>query len=91
MNTLVPSYRDEPSEMEGYPMRAWHVEVYLLNQNGEEVPANIFEKAVYKLHPSFGKQRATQSMFISIHSHVTYLLCVSISLSTSADRLGMSI
>ena len=43
-------------------MRAWHIEVYLLNHNGEEVPANVFEKAVYKLHPSFGKQRATQSM-----------------------------
>ena len=66
MNDLLPldGRSDEPSEVEGFPMRAWHIEVYLLNHNGEEVPANVFEKAVYKLHPSFGKQRATQSMWI---------------------------
>lgn len=46
--------------MEGFPMRGWSIEVYLLNENGEEVAANVFDKVIYKLHPSFEK-RATQS------------------------------
>lgn len=41
-------------------MRAWSIEIYLVNEHGEEVPANIFDKAQYRLHPSFEK-RALQS------------------------------
>ncbi|KAF2462099.1 yeats family-domain-containing protein [Lineolata rhizophorae] len=51
---------DEPSQVEGFPMRAWNIELYLVNDAGEEVPANIFDKVTYKLHPSFEK-RATQT------------------------------
>lgn len=40
-------------------MRQWSIQISLLNHDGEEVPATIFEKATYKLHPSFDK-RATQ-------------------------------
>lgn len=40
-------------------MRQWSIQISLLNHEGEEVPATIFEKATYKLHPSFDK-RATQ-------------------------------
>ena len=49
-------------------MRAWNIEVYLLNEHGEEVPASVFEKATYKLHPSFGKRQAQseRQIFLSI-------------------------
>lgn len=40
-------------------MRQWSIQIVLLNHDGEEVPATVFEKATYKLHPSFEK-RATQ-------------------------------
>lgn len=56
-------HSDKPSGVEGFPLRQWNIEIVLLNENGEEVPATIFEKAVYKLHPSFDK-RATQSTSI---------------------------
>ncbi|EOD51147.1 YEATS domain-containing protein [Neofusicoccum parvum] len=52
---------DKPQQMEGFPMRAWSIEIWLLNEQGEEVPANIFERATYRLHPSFEK-RAVQSL-----------------------------
>ncbi|KAJ9638877.1 transcription factor TFIIF complex subunit Tfg3 [Coniosporium tulheliwenetii] len=42
--------------MEGFPMRAWSIEIYLVNEHGEDVPANIFDKAQYRLHPSFEKR-----------------------------------
>lgn len=44
---------DKPSEMEGFPMKSWNIEIYLLDDAGEEKPANCFTKAVYNLHPSF--------------------------------------
>jgi transcription initiation factor IIF auxiliary subunit len=49
------------SGVEGFPLRSWSIEIYLLNENGEQVPANLFDKVVYRLHPSFG-ERANQSM-----------------------------
>ena len=33
----------------------------MLNQHGEQIAANVFEKAVYKLHETFDT-RQTQSM-----------------------------
>jgi hypothetical protein len=47
----------EPSQVEGYPMRAWSIEIFLLDENGQEVTANCFEKATYNLHPSFEKNK----------------------------------
>lgn len=47
--------------MEGFPLRSWSIELYLLNEHGEEVPATLFDKVIYRLHPSFG-ERANQSM-----------------------------
>lgn len=35
-----------------------------MNEKGALVPANIFDKVTYHLHPSFG-ERATQGMFWS--------------------------
>lgn len=51
---------DKPSEVEGFPQREWWIEVYLVNDKGELVPANIFDKVIYHLHPSFDT-RAVQS------------------------------
>jgi hypothetical protein len=51
---------DKPSEVEGFPQRSWHIEVWLVNDKGELVPANVFDKVTFHLHPSFG-ERATQS------------------------------
>ncbi|CAO1599125.1 transcription factor TFIIF complex subunit Tfg3 [Xanthoria calcicola] len=50
----------KPSGVEGFPMRSWKISLVLLNENdGSEMPATIFEKATYKLHPTFG-DRETQ-------------------------------
>lgn len=43
------------------PLRKWTIEIVLLGPHGEQLPANIFEKAVYKLHETFG-DRQMQSM-----------------------------
>ncbi|SCU82772.1 LADA_0C07866g1_1 [Lachancea dasiensis] len=37
----------------GLPLREWKVEIWMLNTDGEEIAANIFEKCVYHLHPTF--------------------------------------
>ncbi|KAL8938562.1 MAG: hypothetical protein Q9211_003151 [Gyalolechia sp. 1 TL-2023] len=43
------------SGVEGYPMRSWNIRIVLVHENtGEDVTANVFEKATYKLHPTFG-------------------------------------
>ncbi|RMZ70692.1 transcription initiation factor TFIID subunit 14 [Pyrenophora seminiperda CCB06] len=47
----------EPSMVEGFPMREWSIEVWLLDDQGNEVMPNVFDKAVYNLHPSFEKVR----------------------------------
>ena len=44
---------DKPAVNEGFPMKQWTVEVYILDQDGKEKPARCFTKAVYHLHPSF--------------------------------------
>lgn len=42
-------------------MRRWNIQIFLLNEHGEEIPASIFSKVVYKLHPTFEK-RAVQGI-----------------------------
>jgi len=44
---------DKPAVMEGFPMKSWNIEIYLLDEAGNEKPATCFTKAVYNLHPSF--------------------------------------
>ena len=51
------SNSDKPSGVEGFPLRRWSIQIVLLNEHGEEVPATIFEKATYKLHPSFNERQ----------------------------------
>lgn len=48
--------------MEGFPMRSWSIEIWLLNDQGQEVAANCFEKAVYNLHPSFEKNKQSEEI-----------------------------
>jgi len=48
---------DEPADVEGFFIRTWSVQVCLLTEAGEEMPANIYKKVVYNLHPSFGKRQ----------------------------------
>ncbi|KAJ5783030.1 hypothetical protein N7457_004804 [Penicillium paradoxum] len=65
----VPSVRiccgrgDKPSEVEGFPQRSWHMELWLVSDKPENkgalIPANVFDKVTFNLHPSFGA-RATQ-------------------------------
>ncbi|KAK0621423.1 transcription initiation factor IIF-like protein [Bombardia bombarda] len=50
---------DKPAEHEGFPMKEWTVEIFVLDQDGRERPAKCFTKAVYHLHPSFAN--ATQT------------------------------
>jgi len=40
-------------EVEGYPMKLWNIEIFLLDEAGNPIEASIFTKAVYNLHPSF--------------------------------------
>ncbi|KAF1814831.1 transcription initiation factor subunit [Eremomyces bilateralis CBS 781.70] len=43
------------------PLRSWSVELYVLHEgSGEEMPAVVFDKVEYNLHPSFEK-RAKQT------------------------------
>lgn len=39
--------------MENYPMRQWLIEISMLNEQGQPVPANILDKVTYTLHPTF--------------------------------------
>lgn len=44
----------------GMPWRAWNTVIYALDEQGNEVPAAMFDKVIYRLHESFG-DRAIQS------------------------------
>lgn len=38
-------------------MRQWSIEIWLLDDQGNEVLPNVFEKCTYNLHPSFDKNK----------------------------------
>lgn len=42
-----------PVPAEGFPLRAWSIEIYVLDQSGNQIPATIFDKVTYHLHPTF--------------------------------------
>ncbi|KAK4252129.1 RanBP1 domain-containing protein [Corynascus novoguineensis] len=50
---------NKPAVNEGFPMKEWTVEIYILDQDGKEKPARCFTKAVYHLHPSFANSVQT--------------------------------
>jgi transcription initiation factor IIF auxiliary subunit len=43
--------------MEGFPMRSWSVEIWMLDDAGNLIPASVFEKVTYELHPTFPKPK----------------------------------
>jgi len=50
---------NKPAVNEGFPMKEWTVEIYIIDQDGKEKPAKCFTKAVYHLHPSFANPDQT--------------------------------
>lgn len=46
---------DKPPVQEGFPMKEWTIEVFMLDDAGNEKPAKAFTKVVYNLHPSFAQ------------------------------------
>lgn len=50
---------DVPPPVENFPMRQWSIEIVLLDDKGNEVPATIFDKVVYHLHPTFANPHRT--------------------------------
>lgn len=42
-----------PVPAEGFPLRAWSIEIFVLDSNGKPIPATIFDKVTYHLHPTF--------------------------------------
>lgn len=43
---------DKPP-IESFPMREWSLKLFLLDEDGNERPADVFTKVVYNLHPTF--------------------------------------
>lgn len=50
-------------------MREWSIRIFVMGPNGEELPATIFDKVTYKLHPTF--TNPTRSTYIAY----TQILC----------------
>ncbi|KAK9249131.1 yeats family-domain-containing protein [Lipomyces tetrasporus] len=44
---------------EGFPMRKWSVKITMVGPSGAELPASIFDKVTYKLHPTFQNPNRT--------------------------------
>lgn len=45
--------RDKPSPVAEFPMRAWSMRIFILDNEGNERTADVFTKVVYNLHPTF--------------------------------------
>lgn len=54
--------------MAEFPMKEWFVQLYLIDQDGKDQPANCFTKVTYNLHPSF--ENPQQSRRKSSLSHI---------------------
>ncbi|SCV05765.1 LANO_0H14686g1_1 [Lachancea nothofagi CBS 11611] len=52
IKTSQSTVDEQPIDGES-PMREWQVDLWVLTADGEEIPANIFEKCIYRLHPTF--------------------------------------
>lgn len=51
---------DKPSPMAEFPMREWSLRLHILDEDGNERPADVFTKVVYHLHPTFEKPTQSQ-------------------------------
>lgn len=45
--------------VENFPMREWSIEIYLVDEDNNKIPATIFDKVVYHLHPTFANPNRT--------------------------------
>lgn len=54
-------------------MKSWNIEIFMLDENGNEKPATCFTKAVYNLHPTF--PNPTQSKFHDLQNLLTREAC----------------
>lgn len=45
--------------VENFPVRQWSIEIVLLDDEGKEIPATIFDKVIYHLHPTFANPNRT--------------------------------
>lgn len=59
---------DKPSEVEGFPMKIWNIEVFVVDQDGNDQPATCFQKVTYNLHPSF--KNPVQSEYLHQRSSI---------------------
>jgi len=50
---------DRTPEIEGFPMKLWNIEIFLLDEAGNVTDTSVFSKAVYNLHPSFANPTQT--------------------------------
>lgn len=48
-------------------MREWSLRLHLLDEEGNERPADVFTKVVYNLHPTF--ENPTQSEFSAYYTN----------------------
>lgn len=53
---------DKPSPMADFPMREWSLRLHILDEDGNERPADVFTKVVYHLHPTFENPTQSQSL-----------------------------
>ncbi|KAI0013849.1 SAS complex, SAS5 subunit/transcription initiation factor IID, subunit 14 [Xylariaceae sp. FL0662B] len=67
---LVTEQHNIPKEspMADFPMKEWSVKIFLVDQAGNEHPANCFTKVQYNLHPSF--ENPHQSKHLEIQSRI---------------------
>ncbi|QHS76607.1 TATA-binding protein-associated factor TAF14 [Saccharomyces paradoxus] len=49
----------EVPPVENFPVRQWSIEIVLLDDEGKEIPATIFDKVIYHLHPTFANPNRT--------------------------------
>ena len=52
-------------------MRKWSVSVFILDEDGEQHPADCFQRVVFNLHPSF--ENPTQSMYMPLRFSIASL------------------
>lgn len=47
--------------MDEFPIREWSLRLHILDEDGNERPADVFTKVVYHLHPTFENPVQSQS------------------------------
>jgi transcription initiation factor IIF auxiliary subunit len=74
-NTLTHIvFSPDKEPVEELPIRNWTIEVYLVGEKGQDLPATVFDKVTYELHPSFGKRARQGTYFVPSIAFVTEIL-----------------